>query len=90
MVQHVKLFTPGPGDVDEDVLNAMAQPVLRHYGPEWMGISTKRSHLLRQIFKTHNDLYIVPGPASALLDMAIGSLVNTGGKDDRRLQRLLR
>ncbi len=80
MVQHVKLFTPGPGDVDEDTLLAMAQPVLRHYGPEWMEIFNDTLALLRQIFQTQNDLYIVPGPASALLDMAIGSLVRTGEK----------
>jgi alanine-glyoxylate transaminase/serine-glyoxylate transaminase/serine-pyruvate transaminase len=80
MVQHVKLFTPGPGDVDEDVLLAMAQPVLRHYGPEWMEIFNDTLALLKQIFKTQNDLFIVPGPASALLDMATGSLVASGEK----------
>jgi alanine-glyoxylate transaminase/serine-glyoxylate transaminase/serine-pyruvate transaminase len=80
MIQHVKLFTPGPGDVDEEVLLAMAQPVLRHYGPEWMEIFNETLKLLKQIFKTQNDLFIVPGPASALLDMAIGSLVKTGEK----------
>jgi alanine-glyoxylate transaminase/serine-glyoxylate transaminase/serine-pyruvate transaminase len=80
MTQHVKLFTPGPGDVDEEVLLAMAQPVLRHYGPEWMEIFNETILLLKQLFKTQNDLFIVPGPASALLDMAIGSLVKTGEK----------
>jgi alanine-glyoxylate transaminase/serine-glyoxylate transaminase/serine-pyruvate transaminase len=78
MVQHVKLFTPGPGDVDEEVLLAMAHPVIRHYGSEWMEIFNETLMLLRQIFKTQNDIFIVPGPASALLDMAIGSLVATG------------
>jgi alanine-glyoxylate transaminase / serine-glyoxylate transaminase / serine-pyruvate transaminase len=80
MVQHVKLFTPGPGDVDEEVLLAMAHPILRHYGPEWLEIFNETVRLLKQIYKTQNDLFIVPGPASALLDMAIGSLVNTGEK----------
>ncbi len=80
MVQHVKLFTPGPGDVDEEVLLAMAHPVLRHYGPEWMEVFNETLGLLKQIFKTRNDLFIVPGPASALLDMAIGSLVESGEK----------
>jgi alanine-glyoxylate transaminase/serine-glyoxylate transaminase/serine-pyruvate transaminase len=80
MTKHVKLYTPGPGDVDEDVLAAVAQPVLRHYGPEWMEIYNETIGLLRQIYKTQNDLYMVPGPTSALLDMAIGSLVETGQK----------
>ncbi len=80
MTQHLKLFTPGPGDVEEDVLEAMAQPVLRHYGPEWMEIDDETLTLLRQIYQTHNDLFCVPGPASALMDMAIGSLLAGGEK----------
>lgn len=78
MTQHVKLFTPGPGDVDEDVLAALAQPVVRHYGPEWMQIYHELTALLRQIFGTANDIYVVPGPASALLEMAISSLAARG------------
>ena len=31
-----KLFIPGPCQVDEAVLQAMAQPTPRHYGPEWI------------------------------------------------------
>lgn len=80
MTKHLKLFTPGPGDVDEDVLAAMASPVLRHYGPEWMEIYNETQGLLRQVFKTNNEIFFVPGPASASTDMAIGSLVATGEK----------
>jgi len=80
MVRHLKLFTPGPGDVDEDVLASMATPVIRHYGPEWMEIYHETTDLLKQVFKTTNEIFFVPGPASALLDMAIGSLLATGEK----------
>jgi alanine-glyoxylate transaminase/serine-glyoxylate transaminase/serine-pyruvate transaminase len=80
MTQHLKLFTPGPGDVDEDVLDAMAQPVQRHYGPEWMEIYDELQTLLKRVFRTQNDIFVVPGPASSLLDMAIGSLLATGQK----------
>jgi len=80
MNRHFKLFTPGPGDVDDDVLAAAARPMLRHYGPGWMEIYNELLNLLRQVFKTQNDLFIVPGPASALHDMAIGSLLATGQK----------
>jgi alanine-glyoxylate transaminase / serine-glyoxylate transaminase / serine-pyruvate transaminase len=80
MTRHLKLYTPGPGDVDEDVLAAMATPVIRHYGPEWMEIYHETQDLLKQVFKTQNEIFFVPGPASALLDMAIGSLLATGEK----------
>lgn len=80
MPAHLKLFTPGPGDVEDDVLNAMATPVLRHFGPAYMEIYNEIISLLRRFFNTRNDIFIIPGPASALLDMAIGSLVGSGEK----------
>src|SRR5512136_1181473 len=80
MIKHLKLFTPGPGDVDEDVLASLSTPVIRHYGPEWMEIYHETQGLLQQIFKTKNEIYFVPGPASSLIDMAIGSLLATGEK----------
>ena len=80
MTRHLKLFTPGPGDVDEDVLASMASPVVRHYGPEWMEIYHETHALLQQVFKTANEIFFVPGPASSLMDMAIGSLLATGEK----------
>jgi alanine-glyoxylate transaminase/serine-glyoxylate transaminase/serine-pyruvate transaminase len=80
LTRHVKLFTPGPGDVDDEVLSALAQPVIRHYGPEWMEIYEELLTLLREVFRTQNSLFVVPGPASALMDMAVGSLVPSGGK----------
>ena len=80
MTDHVRLFIPGPGDVDEDVLAAMAHPVRRHYGPEWIAAFGETQTLLKRIFGTTNDLFIVPGAASAALDMAIGSLLPSGQK----------
>ncbi len=80
MANHLKLFTPGPGDVDEDVLASLASPVIRHYGPEWMEIYNDVQGMLKQVFKTKDEIYFVPGPASALMDMAIGSLLATGEK----------
>lgn len=80
MNSHIKLFTPGPGDVDDDVLAALALPVMRHYGPDWMPVHVEMDELLHKLFKTKNDMYMIPGPASAVLDMAIGSVVAPGKK----------
>lgn len=80
MIKHLKLYTPGPGDVDEEVLDSLATPVILHYGAEWLEIYHQIQELLKQVFKTQNDIFFVPGPASALLDMAIGSLLTGGEK----------
>jgi len=35
-------------------------------------------HLLKQVFQTQNDLFLIPGAGSAALDMALGSLLREG------------
>lgn len=80
MIKHLKLYTPGPGDVDDDVLASLATPVIRHYGPEWLEIYHEIQGLLQQVFKTQNEIFFVPGPATSLVDMALGSLLASGEK----------
>ena len=73
-----KLFIPGPCEVDEEVLEAMGRPTPRHYGPEWLEVYHQVLDLLKQVFQTQNDLFIVPGSGTAALDMAFGSMLATG------------
>jgi len=80
MAQRCKLFIPGPCDVDEDVLEVMRQPVRRSHGWEWLEVYNETLGLLKLVFQTRNDLFIVPGPGSAALDMALGSLAAAGEK----------
>jgi alanine-glyoxylate transaminase/serine-glyoxylate transaminase/serine-pyruvate transaminase len=75
-----RLMVPGPVDVEEDVLAAVAQPVLPHYGEAWLAIYHEVLDSLKQVFGTQNDLVPVVGPGSAGLDAAIGSLMRTGDK----------
>jgi alanine-glyoxylate transaminase/serine-glyoxylate transaminase/serine-pyruvate transaminase len=80
MTKPYKLFIPGPVSVDDDVLDALSQPVMRHYGPEWLDVHHETTALLKQVFQTRNDVFMVPGPGTAGLDMAMGSLLATGQK----------
>src|SRR5512143_1146588 len=80
MTKPYKLFIPGPVSVDDDVLDALSQPVMRHYGPEWMDVYNETTDLLKQVFQTHNDMFMVPGPGTAGLEMAMASLLATGQK----------
>ncbi len=73
-----KLLIPGPCEVDDEVLVAMSQPVLPHYGPVWMDLYREVLAGLQQVFQTHNDLFILPATGSAALDMAFGSMLSTG------------
>lgn len=75
-----RLMIPGPVDVEDDVLEAMAQPVLPHYGPMWLERYHETIDLLKQVFGTQGDLFPLVGPGSAGLDAALGSLTRTGEK----------
>lgn len=71
---------PGPVDVEPDVLSTMGQPILAHYGPEWMELYKEVTSLLRQIYQTQGDVLLIPGPGSAGLDAALGSLLPPGSR----------
>ena len=72
--QRVKLMIPGPVDVEDDVLAAMCEPTMPHYGREWLEIYHETVERLQQVFGTQNDLFLLVGPGTAGLDAALGSL----------------
>lgn len=78
--KHPRLMIPGPVEVEDDVLTALAGPVLPHYGQEWMGIYEEVVECLKQLFGTQNDLFLMAGSGSAGLDAAMGSLMRSGDK----------
>lgn len=71
---------PGPVDVEDDVLAALAAPTLPHYGPQWLELYHEAIKSLQQIFDTQNDVIPLVGPGSAGLDAALGSMMRTGEK----------
>ncbi len=73
-----KLYIPGPCEVEEEILLALAKPTPRHYGPEWMEIYTETLNLLKELFQTKNDLFIIPAAGSGAIDMAFGSAFSQG------------
>ncbi len=76
--RRLKLFIPGPCQVSGGVLQAMAQPTVAHYGSDWIEFYQEVVGLVKQVFQTGNDLFIVPGSGSAASDMAVGSLLSPG------------
>ncbi|MDG1490552.1 MAG: alanine--glyoxylate aminotransferase family protein, partial [Planctomycetota bacterium] len=50
------LMGPGPSDVDDAVLAAMARPTLGHLDPEFLGVMDEIGGMLRSVFRTENQL----------------------------------
>jgi len=73
------LMIPGPSQPDPEVLAALSQPVLPHYGREWKAIYDDTTSDLKKVFATKKDVLLVPVPGQVALEMAAVNLVGRGG-----------
>jgi len=73
-------MTPGPTEVEQQVMDVLSQRPKLHYGEEWRSIYGSTVELSKKIFDCASDdqVIIVPAPASACLEMAIVNLVPPG------------
>ena len=63
------LMGPGPSDVHPCVLKAMAMPPIGHLDPQFIMIMDDVMKMLRQLFRTKNQLtFAVSGTGSAGMD----------------------
>lgn len=70
---------PGPSDVPERVLEAMARPTIGHLDPAFVNLMDEIKELLRYAFQTENRLTMpVSGPGTAGMETCIANLVEPG------------
>ena len=74
----LKLMIPGPIQPEDDVLRAMGSPVQPHYGPEWIRIHNDTLEMLRRVYGTSGDTFVLVGSGSSALDACLGSALSTG------------
>lgn len=80
MTKRYTLMIPGPVDVSAEVLREMGAPVVAHYGSDWVELYQETIGLLKQVFQTQGDVFILVGSGTAGLDAAIGGLSKSGEK----------
>jgi alanine-glyoxylate transaminase/serine-glyoxylate transaminase/serine-pyruvate transaminase len=80
IMEQYKLFIPGPVEVSADVLEAMGAPIQPHYGPYWTKFYKETIDLLRKVFQTNGDIYIMVGSGTVAIDACLGSAFCTGEK----------
>jgi alanine-glyoxylate transaminase / serine-glyoxylate transaminase / serine-pyruvate transaminase len=73
------LMGPGPSDVSERILKAMARPTLGHLDPEFQRMMEEVKEGLKALFKTKNRLtFPVSAPGSAGMETCFLNLVEEG------------
>ncbi|MEX2584397.1 MAG: alanine--glyoxylate aminotransferase family protein [Gemmatimonadota bacterium] len=78
---HRALMGPGPSDVPERVLAAMARPTIGHLDPAFISLMDEIKALLRYAFRTSNSLAMpISGPGTAGMETCAVNLVEPGDK----------
>jgi alanine-glyoxylate transaminase/serine-glyoxylate transaminase/serine-pyruvate transaminase len=72
---------PGPSDVPQRILDAMARPTIGHLDPAFQNMMEQIKGLLRYAYQTNNPLtFPVSAPGSAGMEMCFVNLVEPGDK----------
>jgi alanine-glyoxylate transaminase/serine-glyoxylate transaminase/serine-pyruvate transaminase len=75
------LLGPGPSDVHQRVLDAMARPTLGHLDPKFCDMMEEMKTLLRYAFQTENQLtFPLSAPGSVGMETCFVNLVEPGDK----------
>ncbi len=78
---HRTLMGPGPSDVSERVLHALARPTIGHLDPAFVGMMDEMKGLLQYAFQTKNELTMpVSAPGSAGMETCFMNLLEPGDK----------
>jgi aspartate aminotransferase-like enzyme len=71
-----RMFVPGPVDVDDEVLQAQAQPMLPHRSVEFEEIFRRASEKAQQLFFTQNRVFLSASSGTGLQEAAIRNFVD--------------
>lgn len=75
------LMGPGPSDVSQRVLDALAKPTIGHLDPAFIQLMDEIKQLLQYGFKTQNELTLpVSAPGSAGMEACFVNLIEPGDK----------
>jgi aspartate aminotransferase-like enzyme len=69
---------PGPSEPEPEVLSVLSLPILPHYGDKWKAVYDDTTSKLQKVFRTKNDVIIVPIPGQLAVEMAVANLVAPG------------
>ena len=75
-----RLMTPGPSPVPEDVLLAMARPVIHHRSAEAKAWNDEVVEGLKYAFQTRNDVLILTSSGTGAMEAAVVNTVPAGAK----------
>jgi len=74
------LQIPGPTNVPDRVMRAMAQPVIDHRGPEFAQLGLEVLENVRDVFKTKGPVVIFPSSGTGSCEAALANTLSPGDR----------
>jgi len=72
----MKLLIPGPVNVEEKYLNLMANSMIGHRSSAFQELYNNITNLIKELFNTNNDVFLITASASGAMEAAIRNCVN--------------
>ena len=76
----MNLRIPGPIPVPDDILEAMARPMINHRGPVFKEMLYRVTGRLKQVFETESDVYILTSSGTGAMEAAVANTLSPGDK----------
>ena len=76
----IRLFTPGPTSVPEEVLLEMAQPIFHHRTGQYRDLLKKVTEGLQYVFRTNNEVLTFTGSGTSAMEAGIICCLAPEGK----------
>lgn len=77
---NIKRMVPGPVEVSQRVLAAAGEQVEPHYGDEWIEKYNRVIDLLKLVFNTDYDVFLMVGSGTCAIDASMSSSLMAGEK----------
>lgn len=71
-----RMFVPGPVDVDDEVLQAQAQPMVPHRSKEFEALFRRASEKAQQLFYTQYRVFLTASSGTGLQEAAVRNFVD--------------
>lgn len=72
------LMLPGPTPVPPSVLRSMGKPMINHRGPEFKELIEEVTEGVKKIYKTRNDVVILPAAGTGAMEAAVVNFISPG------------
>ncbi len=74
------LMLPGPTPVPQEVLQALARPMINHRGPEFKALLDEAVEGLKEVFCTRQEVLILTGAGTGAMEAAVSNFVSPGDR----------